>query len=219
MFSFFKHKNTIRETDEEFLAKSSYDAIQKLTAAYIKELSAEDNEKMLDYLLDTVTRDLCTSMLAKPLYQGYSNSLFVSFPTHYYDKNGIKRSIEDEEVAVELNQAHIYLSPWNNERTKNNLLNLFDKEFHYDELNHVAFYFPDINLCHIANGNHSINAGRYLKKGTILATQCDIKKLFPHVCTDGYKWYNTHSGEPFGWVGDFRLSAIYLIAKTKHQLN
>jgi len=36
--------------------------------------------------------------------------------------------------------------------------------------------------------------------------------------TDGMDWYNTHTGEVIGQTADFRIGALYEIAKLKKEI-
>ena len=112
----------------------------------------------------------------------------------------------------------IYIQPWNNERTFNNLINLVNKDFKFDKINHKSIYYKDINLCYVFNGNHSINAGKYLKKGSIISQKLDLTQIYPHVFSDGRNWYNIHTNEIYYKVDDFRLASLFEIAKKRYLL-
>ena len=98
-------------------------------------------------------------------------------------------------------------------------MNISENDFVYDKNNHFAIYYPYINLCYVTCGNHSINAGRYFRKGSIVADEYDLTSCFPHIETDGSYWFNTHTNEPLIPVDDYRFAAIFTIAKMKYELN
>ena len=99
------------------------------------------------------------------------------------------------------------------------IIYLFNKDFAYDKVNHYSYYYDDIDLCYVYNGNHSINAGRYYKKGKIISVCCNMTLLYDNCYTDGLKWYNLHTNEVIDTVEDFRLAAIFELAKKRYMLN
>lgn len=64
----------------------------------------------------------------------------------------------------------------------------------------------------------NFDAGRYYKKGKILSDEADTALLYPHINTDGVYWYNAHTNQIIDSVSDFRLAAVFLVAKMKNEL-
>ena len=140
------------------------------------------------------------------------------FPDYFTDVMGKESSSwEQEETKINLKDVKVYLRPWSLTRTARNLFLVGRDGFHYKRQNHRARYYPEINLCYVYNGNHSINAGRYFQNGSIHAQVWRLNLLFPHCKTDGTAWYNSHTGQPIGPVSDFRLALVYSLAQMRWQ--
>ena len=173
----------------------------------------------LNYLIKSLLDDVCSSSLTESLFRKVNGVLDFPFPFFYYDENGVRYDIfEEKETIVDLSVQNIYVRPWNNSKLINNLMHIESKEFAYMPDNHKSFYYSDIDLCYVYNGNHSINAGRYFKKGVIRSKTLNTTKLYPHCKTDGVHWYNSHTNEKLFKTDDFRLAAVYSIAKMRYEI-
>ena len=85
-------------------------------------------------------------------------------------------------------------------------------------INHIVYYYKELNICQVMNGNHSIAAGIYTEKGTVLAKIVDMKPLFENLKTDGAYYYSIHNNTIIEKVQDFRIAVIFEIAKMKYKL-
>ena len=85
-------------------------------------------------------------------------------------------------------------------------------------INHIVYYYKELNICQVMNGNHSIAAGIYTEKGTVLAKIVDMKPLFENLKTDGAYYYSIHNNTIIEEVQDFRIAVIFEIAKMKYKL-
>lgn len=217
---FLKKKSTPNIEDEKrFDYQHSYERLIKLVNRYLDTYSQDDAVYILDYLISSILDDICTSVIVEPLITIPSGILPQPFPDHYFDENNKRHEIYTGNIRnVDLSKSYIYVRPWNTEKTMNNLIKLMKKDFEYKDDNHFSFYFSDIDLCYVHNGNHSINAGRYLKKGEILSDELDLTLLYPHYNTDGAFWYNSHTGEKTEKVSDFRFAAVFTMASIRYDL-
>lgn len=208
---------SISVTWDELSFKKCHSRIMEVANSWIEK--AKNNEErilLLDYLIDTILADVCSEKLFLPLIIHPQMPLPSPFPTDFYDPSGVCETIETKEkVSVSLSGSKpVYLCPWNNERCAASLVNISKNKFVCDD-NHRAYFYTDIGLCHVYNGNHSINAGRYLKKGEITAVVCRTEMLYPHCYTDGAHWYNSHTNEKLLRAGDFRFAAVYSLARLR----
>lgn len=205
--------------------KKKYDRVMKSVDKMITELSSHDEFNsscrplILEYIINTLLDYICAESIFKPLCN--LNSFPIPFFSNFYNENGNTLSFSDssKKVNVNLSSTKIYLHPWNNDRTSESLLNISENDFVYNKNNHFAIYYPYINLCYVTCGNHSINAGRYFRKGSIVADEFNLTACFPHIKTDGCYWFNAHTNEPLIPVDDYRFAAIFTIAKMKYELN
>lgn len=196
--------------------------IKHLTETVQSFTNGKDKSEQIvifDYIIKSLIDDACTSKIVEPLIKPTEGVLDEPLPLFYYDENGNSKSIyTSKKISVDLTTANIYVRPWSIDKTLDSLLNLSDKRFVYKSNNHFSYYYTDINLCYVHNGNHSINAGRYYKKGTILSDEADTALLYPHINTDGVYWYNAHTNQIIDGVSDFRIAAVFLVAKMKNEL-
>lgn len=217
--------NLIRKICEKFkknnyenvpVSKISFDYVMSVTKSYLNDKSNSEKLILLDYIIDILKKDICSSGIVEPFIVQPSSPYNFPFPIHIYDENQNRVEIFCGQKEIMIENTDIYVRPWNTSRQFNNILNIKDKAFIYDEHNHISYYYTDINLCYVANGNHSINAGRYFKKGKIISECCDITILYHHCYTNGIHWYNSHTNEVISDVDDFRLATIYQLAKERY---
>lgn len=212
---FFNKKKTIEQNEraEKAISISNYENICNMIENNIAKLSSREKLIVLNYYIETLTIDFGSCIIAKPLYQIITPNFTPFFPTVYYDENGNFHNVSSRKRDISLKDTHIYLNAWNNERTISNLLNIEKNEIVYYNDNHYGNYYPELNLCQVFNGNHSINAGRYLKKGFITVDEYKLCDIFPYVTTDGYEWICTKYSASLGKVNDFRIASLYHISK------
>lgn len=214
---FKKYLEKTNEQKKDYLSKKSHNQALELANTWIDEKNTEESEELLDYLINSLLSDVCSSSIVHPIITFPSELIHSPFPESYIDYYGNRNDISSEEtIDVELDKAMVYVRPWNTERTRSSLMLLKSSNFKYIKENHFSIFYKDINLCFVYNGNHSINAGRYYKKGTITSKVYHLEKLYPHCYTDGVYWYNSHSKEILHRVDDFRLATVYSIAQLKY---
>lgn len=194
---------------------TSFDSVINLTEAFLENKSDSDKIVILDYIIDILKVDICSSGIVEPFIIQPSEPYNYPFPNSVYDENGNTINGRKGIIEIELDKTDIYVRPWNVERQFKSILSLKDIEFEYDKTNHWSLYYSDINLCYVFNGNHSINAGKYFKKGKINSEYLDLTLLYPHCYTDGKHWYNSHTNDIIADVDDFRLATIYELAKKR----
>lgn len=182
---------------------------------YMENKSKAEQLILLDYLIDSLKIDLCATGIIFPWYNQPTTPFNLPFPSRVYDEKGNEIVIYGAKTEVSLESSSIYVRPWENNRAFDSIIYLSNKDFVYDKDNHGSYYYDDIDLCYVYNGNHSINAGRYFKKGKITSVCCNMVLLYEHCFTDGKAWYNSHTNEVLFSVDDFRLAALY---ECKHHL-
>lgn len=209
-------KNLQKEREE--ISRKSYSRLLDTVGIFTgdEERTKEDKLLLLDYLIQTILADVCADAVFKPLVSWPEQTLSDPFPSKYYDKTGQEHPImQGEVIPVDLETSIVYVQPWSKEKAVSKLLFLKNHDFVFDRNNHYSKYYANINLCYVYNGNHSINAGRYYRKGTIMSPVYDLESLYPHCTTDGIYWYNKHTGSRISEVADFRLAAVFSIAQLR----
>lgn len=191
----------------------------------IKYEEEEDKIKLLDYILNTVKKDLKYSLLTEIMYKeehkAINLSRLVIFPERVYGENEeLINTYKDSEKKINILEDDIIVVPWNRRRKVNSIKKLNKYMFQFQETNHMGIYYEDIDLVYIHDGIHSISGAIEInKKGEIYIRKVkDIRKLYNHLYTDGIYWYSTHTNEKIDEVFDFRIAIIYEISKLKNKI-
>lgn len=202
-------------------AVTSYKSVIDLVESWCCLSSPNESVVLLNYLIDTLINDICIDQVSLPIYKGFGNAVPHPFPTSCTDEYNKEIScFTGRKISVELSNTPVLTSPRDPTRTRSIIIRLQKEEFEYNPLNHECYYYPEINLCYVGNGNHSINAGRYYKKGNVNASEILLSKLFPHIETDGVNWINTHLKAPIDGlkIPDFRFAVVYSLAQMRYNL-
>lgn len=196
----------------------------ELIKEWCERTSTDDQLVLLDFVLKAIREDVKTDLLSTILYseRHFEKKLhYYLFPFDYVDEQGKSHNIYleiSESKTISLADECVWVMPWDRVRLKYSILNIFKTDFEYDESNHKAYYYKQLDICHVTNGNHSISSGTVYRKGYIKAQVVDISKMFDHVHTDGKCWYNSHDGTKLRDVDDFRIAIMFETAKMKHRL-
>jgi len=176
---------------------------------------------LLNYVLDTIKRDLKSEFQAASIYE-FGNLRYIDtpFPYFYYDDNNIMQSIitKSDFKDIDLSKDCVFALPWKLESVINTIKNISYNEFEYMKNNHKSYYFKPVDICYVYNGIHSISAGMNYKKGIIKSRVCDITPLFNHIWTDGAYWYNVHTNEVKDELFDFRAGLLFEVTKMRYKL-
>lgn len=214
-----KNHREVTESTALSETKNAFNEIMNTAKSWIKNKSPKEQLLILDYLIDVTLEDVCSSTVAEVLRKPHSDILPECIPLSCKDEHGKKvEIITGDKISIDLSQIKVYVCPWEKSRIPKNLLLLSREPFKYDPDNHNSYFYADINLCKICNGNHSTHIANYLKKGTIESDICDISLLYPHCKTDGLMWYNAHTNEDISEVYDFRIAAAYSIAQLRNSV-
>ena len=95
----------------------------------------------------------------------------------------------------------------------------FIQKFHYDDRNHIVFYFREMKIAFVINGNHSIYRGIYLKEGKLPAQCYDDAYLFEHAEVDarGEHFISKNTKEILNNIQDPRLAMIFTISSELYE--
>ncbi len=206
------------EDERHLEARLSYNKIIDLTFWNVIRSESKKEEKvfLLNYLIDTILDDICTAYIAEPLLYNSNKLAATPFPTEYIDENGEKQVTDTgRKVTVSLANTRLHLHPHGWDRTLALVSKISGEDFEFQPRNHKSIYYPELNLCHVTSGNHSMNAGRYLKKGKIISHEHDLKPLFTRYYTNGSEWYDVQTRDEISQVADFRFAAVYTLARMR----
>lgn len=174
--------------------------------------------KALEFFMLLIRQDLKTEIAYKKAYCLEEGSISISpFFLYPYQE-------DDQEGEAYINiQADMLVPYWNTDRLLEAVANLSDKVFSYDEHNHRAAYFKEIDLLVVECGFHSLHYSHFSKKeGKIKARVISLKRLFDEVDTDGVYWYRKGTTEYYDStrkeVVDVRLAVLFEIARKIEQL-
>ena len=217
----FKYKkNTVADIENK--KRNQFEKAIHTAELYLScnEYSIEEKKTILTYMMDVIKRDIQSEYIADLFYNDESKRISLEFvPTLYFDKDGIKHYLEFSECQeVSLKDNYVITFPLNCGRMGDNILNIIKNGFKNYPINHIVYYYKELNICQVMNGNHSIAAGIYTEKGTVLAKIVDMKPLFENLKTDGAYYYSIHNNTIIEKVQDFRIAVIFEIAKMKYKL-
>lgn len=186
--------------------------------------SKKDKLDFINFLMAIIRDDVQTDYMAVIIYYTNIDDLKdarLPFPLEYRDESDKKHSIHCENEIKELDLATDFIIVWplSLEKIKKSFTILNHHDFKTTDDRQKAFYFRGLDMASVSKGNHSTLTGIGLKKGKIVAREVyDIRKLFPHVDTDGVEWINHHTREIIQSVPDFRFAILYQFARMKYEL-
>ncbi len=213
-------RKRITEFDYTNIAYISYNNIISVATYWCNNYSNNDSLYLIDYLIETIIDDISTSLVSNTIYkkQSHFHKTFPPFPIEYRSDDGtVINSLTKKVIPINLAEVRVLTTPWDINKTSLSLIKLRNESF-INNQNHLCYYYKDLSLCYVANGFHSINAGKYLKKGTVNALECDLSRLYPHIETDGIRWADAHNKKAFLKVVDFRLAALFTLGKMKYNI-
>ncbi|MCO5386999.1 MAG: hypothetical protein NHB14_15835 [Desulfosporosinus sp.] len=185
------------------------------------EKTNEDKIVILDFMLGLIREDLKTSLMTSIFYYEEPVKISLLFPSEYEDQSGklVKvKTDKSQQREIDLAKDCVFVVAWHRERLRDTIKNLFHNPFEFRKENHMANYYPYLDICHAYNGLHSITSGIGHKKGIIKADVIDITPLFNHIYTDGSCWFNQHNHIKLWELWDFRIGVIFEVAKIKYRL-
>lgn len=220
MFSFFRRNQ--KESEQCFIQDNPIDTelsyknfIERVDDQLIGK-AIDEKLLILNYLIDSVEIDMCSSAVLEP-FISHCRPLLEPFPILFYDNDEVIR-VYREKMNVSLSTSHVYVCPWSSKRQVSNILYLNKKDWVFDVSNHKSYYYSDLNLLYVYNGNHSINAGRYFKKGSVLAYEVDMIPLYKDCTTDG-KALIYKNNQAISDFSDFRLAVLFTLGKYRWEIN
>lgn len=217
VWKLFKVKE--KKQQSEYLGGIKFDETIDLAQSWVSGKSKEEQIILLDYMMEVIKTAMCIGEKVGTFSGNERPRLETPFPTHYTSSDGTQKAFgTGEEIDVDLSSTDVYVRPWNKERTWQNILKIKQEEFKHDPSNHKADFYTGVDLCYISNGNHSINAGVYLKKGTIKANVIHIEQMFEHYDTDGYDWIELKTGRRFALEPDETPAILYALYRMKYEL-
>lgn len=175
---------------------------------------------VLNYVLTVLREDLKYSLIAEVIYKEEAIDLDTRFFPDYKTLDGTWENIKEYQSEttkeIVLSEDCVIGIPWKPDRIWEKVTFMLKEPFIRDS-NHQAIYFPELKVCFVLSGNHSIAVGVIYKKGVIKANECSIIPAFAHLKSDGDNWINSHTNEILEPVKDFRIAAMYEIARLIQQ--
>lgn len=217
----FKYKkNTVADIENK--KRNQFEKAIHTAELYLScnEYSIEEKKTILTYMMDVIKRDIQSEYIADLFYHDEAKTMRMPmFPEIYYDKDGKEHELKfSENQEISLKEKCVITFPWERKRMSDNIINIVKNGFKNYPINHDVYYYKELNICQVLNGNHSIATGIYTQKGTVLAKVIDMKPLFENIETDGEYFYNIYNGVRIREVQDFRVAVIFEIAKMKDKL-
>lgn len=182
---------------------------------------AKEKIAILDYMLTVIKIDFQYSMFTDSLYKYPDVPIHIwnFMPTVAYDENGVGINLScGQTKIVDFSTDCVISVPWESERMIHSISHIFHDGFDQTAGSYTGTYFELMDVCYITNGLHHTAAGIVNKSGTVNVNVYHTGLAFSHISTDGANWHNTHTGAILDKVYDFRIAALYEIAKNKYEL-
>lgn len=203
----------------------AYSQASWICGRYMKDPSASEEDKLayLDFMIDVCRREIQATAVLDIMHEKYSDAgrsdlIAFDFPEECVDSEGNKHTIKTDEVReVDFAKDFVICKVQETGKLQKALSTIRRFGFQYEENhnNYFAYYYPEIDVCYVYNGNHHAEAARYYKSGYMQAKVRRLTPLFPHVKTDGSCWFNVHTGEKMEKIQDFRVAVLYELARMK----
>lgn len=222
----FLKKYLFKKKPEEKELKISPKNEFEFTMDYVEftlqfEKTIEDKINMIDFFMEMIRKDIQYDLMSKFLYNSMDGiEIDHPFPIEYFiDAPDVKNSaiLIRKDKVIDLSKNTVILLPWDRYAFSGILKSINENGFKYIKSNHRGYFYSDVDICYVYNGNHSIATGIIKRQGQIKVKEYDIKGLFKDLATDGLSWYingEKHETKVF----DFRIAILYEIAKIKYNL-
>lgn len=175
----------------------------------------------LNYIIAVLREDLKYALIAQVMYTDDVIDLDKKFIPICKDIEGndvdVQKNLSLQDRNMWLADDCVIGNPWVQQRIWSLAVDLLKAPFIQDS-NQQGVYFPELNLCFVYSGNHSIAVGSIYKTGVIRVKECSIEPAFEHLKSDGISWINVHTNEIIEPVRDFRIAALFEIAKKVYYL-
>lgn len=226
---FTKKRKISREEmlNEIWISSASDFAFAKETIYNRLTDNTEESLLFLKYAMKTIALDVSSSIQAAVFYMKDVDPARLSriLPRFFYTAGGEKVNLlesydEEKLVTVDISDMVVVTAPWKINRLPPGLSKIKSETFKYDEHNHSAVFYKNMDICVIENGYHSTAAGKYFGAGRLKAQVYNTQLAYPHITTDGEYWYNggkkifyhNIASEPYKVI-DFRFALLYEISR------
>lgn len=201
---------------EQSVPGYEYEAVMDCCSCFCENLSDEEKRREISFLIDVYIRDIQSTRLREVIELPHMNTRQLSFAGIYSIVIGEEK--QEEKVELNLAETSVITDVWDQEKMRDAIRNVFQHGFQYIKMQHQAYYYPELELCEVYNGNHHVEAGKYFKNGKITAEVIHLSKLYDLLDTDGVYWISRENGNKLGRVRDFRMAILYELARRKDWL-
>jgi hypothetical protein len=178
----------------------------------------ESKLSMLDYAAEIIKNEWLAYSRARILHESEVSSLGDFIPRTYYDESGKETQTVSSTVEIDFTAVRVAVSPWDTKRFCRAISDVREHGFVFSAHNHHIDYIPEINIAVATNGLHHIAAAAHLMTGKAAANVISFEKLYSHLITDGYAWYNAHTLRMICEVKDWRFAALYSVKKMEYDI-
>lgn len=207
----------------ELLAVEYYRNVMENIDMNLCRSSKEEYLSFIEYTMEVIRNELKYDSFADIIYRKGTKvrepySHFI--PSHYYDEDDEYicdvETVYSDDYEISLADDIVISIPWDLNRMTAASSTGKRVPFRYHRSNIRANYYKELGVCYVWNGLHHVAAGAVNRQGSIMAKAYSIAHLFPHVDTDGYRWLNSHNGNPLDVpYNDYRINILYGLAKKK----
>lgn len=170
---------------------------------------SSEKAAILEYAINIIGRELAYSAPAGMLRTGQTPEdcdYTIPLPSSVLP-------IRDDYSLVGKN---VVSEPWEIDKLSKSIIQVKADGFRQDYGYYTGEYYQEINLAVITNGKHHLSAAFEKGTGSAQLQVYSLNEAFPRLRTDGAFWY-LDDNPPYS-VFDYRVAALYELARIKHDL-
>lgn len=173
--------------------------------------------RIIDYAMYVVKMEYVMYTKTRILYEAFPNPIQLLFPGEYYSVEGALRRLGSHACTCEMEITDDTAVCAGDYYSLADKISSIRRNGFIRTSNHMAYYYTDIDLLTVYNGNHSVSAGQFFKQGSVETKIFDVSLLFDVVDTDGVFWFDASTGKKLCRVADYRIAILYECAKMKNK--
>jgi hypothetical protein len=187
----------------------------------------DKNEELIaayDFFIIALLEEFRAKMLTKYIMGTLEDNvdLGMLFPEKYIVDGVLTEKITEDYNGEPLSatDTHIVSYVWSTDKIANAYLDVKQNEYIFDNNKCESVYYPEINMCAVANGFHHAAMASALHSGSIAPQKvCSLSQYYKYVRTDGINWINIKTNDIISEVYDFRIAAIYELCRRRHEIS
>ena len=211
----------IKEKHLEALFKRSYEEVMDSISIHVQGECDENKLMLIKSFRKIVTLDLAYSYLGQVVDREERVYPGLYFPKHFFAEDGSEKDLRYSRAPVDIRGKVVIETPYNTHKWIEHIKRSDDLDAEKYEAG-VPSYYPELNVLVQGAGSIHRTAESFLNQrdGTAMAHIYEDEELYNHLKTDGYSWFNSHTGEKIdGYhINDYRFAVIFSLRQMERDL-